>query len=1155
MEFERLIAYYEGDNSNFKRVAAEVIQLADRVEQRLKNLGGSIKIGKIGSSGASVDSEMQKALTDIARMQKANADQRKAAERQLTREVENEYKQQANARIREMRRAADGMVKEIDRVRKEEAKTNKGGNLGSQVFKGSALGSFTGNLVSDAVTTLTSKLSEAGQAWLNYSAKLEQAKIGFTTLTGSAQLAQQHLTDLQNFAKTTPFQFDDLVEASRRLQGVGIQADRVIPIMTAVGNAAAAAGASSEDIKGITVALSQVVAKGKVAAQEVNQFAERGIPIWQALSTATGKSKEELVKLSEAGALSSELLIQALQKVYGENSKFGDAMMKQSRTFSGAMSNITDSLYQSSQKAFQPWFDKISNFSVELANELNSAQNFEEVGVIIGRKVGEGIGIGLTEAVKGLGAMVVHQITNPRDNLATDLLSGVVRGVAKEFGASERTLKGIDIFTDLFKGKSEAEIRAKYIKPLQEVKKNVEEVTKTAKQTPDISKLLQAQKAAEDAKKVAAVIDDLSLQVIFFGQSSQVAATKQKLLSQGVNDFNSNLGKAALSLARQLDQLKQHEEVTKLIDELRFSVQNYGDESEVTATKQKLLAAGITDLASAGAQAALSYANQLDSLKSLEERTEKIKNLREELGKMGADARFEIEFPRATELDKFNRWVRENAQGFRELYPEIAKTRQELEKLEYLKTVRDRDTKVRTFADSIKETIGELTSSETDRFDFEKVLTQFFKPLDLEKIANNAIKPEELAKFINNSILNVRSKLDQIEKDGADLNIAPEQITERKQQELTKWYQQMANELQRFQRSDGKGGVLGVFAVDSSEEEHVDRIIELYNTLIGAKQKLYSQSLSDFRSNGNDIELEAERTKVEMLETLGIKREQLIEAQLELANKEENVRHRQILEDIAFQKKSLETLAQSEAQKLQITKEYNAQVEAENVRHNNALRTNQAVYAADSIRKRLQDFSNQLPSTGTELRDTFSNALEGIGSILSSSLEQWDGSLKGFFKSVGLGFADLMRQITAELIKFMIIKGITSLLTNIFGGGFGGLSGGHSAGTGNIGGGAIDVGAGLHGVSLPARASGGNVLAGQAYLRNERGPEIFIPNVNGYIVNNEESRKMLGGGKGTVVNNYNTVNQTIHAPRGLVPAKSARQAADAAANGLQKFSR
>jgi tape measure domain-containing protein len=53
--------------------------------------------------------------------------------------------------------------------------------------------------------------------------------------------------------------------------------------MNALGNAVAGVGGSQETLNGVIVALGQMQTKGKLVQQEVNQIAERGIPIFEIL--------------------------------------------------------------------------------------------------------------------------------------------------------------------------------------------------------------------------------------------------------------------------------------------------------------------------------------------------------------------------------------------------------------------------------------------------------------------------------------------------------------------------------------------------------------------------------------------------------------------------------------------------------------------------------------------------------------------------------------------------------------------------------------------------------------------------------------------------------------------------------------------------------
>jgi len=63
-------------------------------------------------------------------------------------------------------------------------------------------------------------------------------------------------------------------------------------------------GLSGENAKGAMLALQQMMTKGKITAEEMNQqLAERGVPAMAALATATGKTTDELTKMMAAGQL------------------------------------------------------------------------------------------------------------------------------------------------------------------------------------------------------------------------------------------------------------------------------------------------------------------------------------------------------------------------------------------------------------------------------------------------------------------------------------------------------------------------------------------------------------------------------------------------------------------------------------------------------------------------------------------------------------------------------------------------------------------------------------------------------------------------------------------------------------------------------------
>lgn len=173
-------------------------------------------------------------------------------------------------------------------------------------------------------------------------ARFDRANIAFTTMLGSSERAQRHLEELEQFAARTPFQFPDLMEASQLMQALGFQAEEVVPKLTAIGNAAAALGRGKDWIDSVVMALGRMSAKGRVGGEEMRRLVEGGVPAWELLAEAMGKTTAEVMKLSEQGLIPADRAIQAL--INGMERRYPRMMDKLSDTFEGATSTIRDNL-------------------------------------------------------------------------------------------------------------------------------------------------------------------------------------------------------------------------------------------------------------------------------------------------------------------------------------------------------------------------------------------------------------------------------------------------------------------------------------------------------------------------------------------------------------------------------------------------------------------------------------------------------------------------------------------------------------------------------------------------------------------------------------------------------------------------------------------
>lgn len=178
---------------------------------------------------------------------------------------------------------------------------------------------------------------------IKYNAQMEKYEKALTTLTGSAEEAQKIMQQIQEDAKTTPFDVAGLTQANQLLISTGLDAEESREVILALGNAVSATGGGNDELSRMAVNLQQIKNTGKAAAIDIKQFAYAGIDIYGLLADYLGISKEEAADMTVTWEDLSGALIHASK----EGGKYFGAMEEQSKTFSGALSNAIDSFNQS----------------------------------------------------------------------------------------------------------------------------------------------------------------------------------------------------------------------------------------------------------------------------------------------------------------------------------------------------------------------------------------------------------------------------------------------------------------------------------------------------------------------------------------------------------------------------------------------------------------------------------------------------------------------------------------------------------------------------------------------------------------------------------------------------------------------------------------
>lgn len=211
----------------------------------------------------------------------------------------------------------------------------------------------------------------AGAVGIKTAASMQTARIGFTTMLGSAQKAGRFLRDLSGFAAKTPFGFPELQTAASRLVSAGVETNKVIPIMTTLGDVTAGMGTGSEGITRATNAIQQMTAAGRISAEDLNQLRDAGIPVYDLLASALGKTKAEVIALKDEGKLGGDALtamMRALETGKGLE-RFNGLMEKQSKTLNGRWSTLKDTVTMGLADAVKPALPLVKDLLV-LATDL-----------------------------------------------------------------------------------------------------------------------------------------------------------------------------------------------------------------------------------------------------------------------------------------------------------------------------------------------------------------------------------------------------------------------------------------------------------------------------------------------------------------------------------------------------------------------------------------------------------------------------------------------------------------------------------------------------------------------------------------------------------------------------------------------------------------
>lgn len=192
------------------------------------------------------------------------------------------------------------------------------------------------NLAKMMSFALTIPVTMFGKSILEAGDKYAKLKLTVDTFADSQEQANKVVEDLTKLALKLPtLSMEDLNEQAGKLIGQGVPLSELVDTLQML---SVVAGATGGNFQNLAKAYMDVQRAGKLQGQEVLQFKNANVPIYDLLSKSTGRSIAQLKK----ERATFEEVKKALQLFGGEGSKAFEVMIKKGQLLSGVWLKLKD---------------------------------------------------------------------------------------------------------------------------------------------------------------------------------------------------------------------------------------------------------------------------------------------------------------------------------------------------------------------------------------------------------------------------------------------------------------------------------------------------------------------------------------------------------------------------------------------------------------------------------------------------------------------------------------------------------------------------------------------------------------------------------------------------------------------------------------------
>lgn len=230
--------------------------------------------------------------------------------------------------------------KELDGAEKKAHSKGKG------IASGLASGIKTGAKVVAGATASIVGATLAGfnairKMGMSYNQEMEDYTTNFATMLGDEAKAVEKVNELKQFASSTPLSMADLAQGTQTLLAFGVANEETTDKLRQLGDIALG---DAGKMQSLANAYGKASAQGKLSGEVVQSMISAGFNPLILISEKMGWTMEQTQKKMSEGAITVEMLDDALQTATSDGGQFAGGMEKASHTTTGLISTLQDNV-------------------------------------------------------------------------------------------------------------------------------------------------------------------------------------------------------------------------------------------------------------------------------------------------------------------------------------------------------------------------------------------------------------------------------------------------------------------------------------------------------------------------------------------------------------------------------------------------------------------------------------------------------------------------------------------------------------------------------------------------------------------------------------------------------------------------------------------